>query len=388
MYGRTFKNRADQIGCKPIGSASIGAGNLRTGRVGALPITTQLIGIEQIKGEGIGTERRWPRPMALQKIGRALGFRVWTNVWGIGLSLVLFIGCDTLQTRQQIDEAKTPPELTEMGPPKPDKALLPPLQIPAAKVPKVGVILGPGGVRAYAHIGVLRSLQKAKIPMDSIVGLEWGAWVAAHYAVEAHPHQAEWSLLKLKEEDVVDKPGLFKAGLTPRSLRKLDGFLNSSFPMSDIGKMKVPFACPVVNPEQNKVAWQHAGDIREALRQCLAYPPIFSGVNPGRYAGAGELAAAAQYLRAQGMDLVIYVDVLGGAGALPSAMKKQDSVLALLYYELAQNLRLARTSVNEVIPVAVTAGDILSFQQRREMIKQGAQSAEQAVQKLSSKYGF
>src|SRR5689334_6496276 len=42
---------------------------------------------------------------------------------------------------------------------------------------KVAVILGPGGAKALAHVGVLRALQEQRIPIGKVIGLEWGALI-------------------------------------------------------------------------------------------------------------------------------------------------------------------------------------------------------------------
>src|SRR5680860_415852 len=48
---------------------------------------------------------------------------------------------------------------------------------------RLGVVLGGGGVRALAHIGVLRALELARLPPDVVVGVSMGAAVATTYAV-------------------------------------------------------------------------------------------------------------------------------------------------------------------------------------------------------------
>src|SRR5580658_9748240 len=47
------------------------------------------------------------------------------------------------------------------------------------EIPNVAVVLGPGGNKAIAHAGVIKALQENRIPIARIVGVEWGALVAA-----------------------------------------------------------------------------------------------------------------------------------------------------------------------------------------------------------------
>lgn len=49
--------------------------------------------------------------------------------------------------------------------------------------PKIGLALGCGGTRGYAHIGVIKVLERNKIPIDFIVGSSVGAVIGSHYAL-------------------------------------------------------------------------------------------------------------------------------------------------------------------------------------------------------------
>ena len=55
---------------------------------------------------------------------------------------------------------------------------------PVRSEKKVAIILGPGGVKTFAHTGVLQSLKKAGIPIDYVIGVEWGTLIAGLYAVK------------------------------------------------------------------------------------------------------------------------------------------------------------------------------------------------------------
>ena len=95
----------------------------------------------------------------------------------------------------------SPPEPLETHSPSPK----PPL--------KVGMILGPGSSRSLAHIGVIRELVKAQIPIDSIVGIEWGALVGAMFANNGQVHDIEWKIYKLQRKDFLVKKTYFSPNL-------------------------------------------------------------------------------------------------------------------------------------------------------------------------------
>ena len=102
-------------------------------------------------------------------------------------------------------------EPTESGDTQDLEAGSTPLQKPELKV---GVILGPGGVRSFAHTGVLRELLQ-EIPIHSVVGIEWGALIGAMFATHGQVHKVEWELYKLEKNDFFVKKGLFGSKQEP-----------------------------------------------------------------------------------------------------------------------------------------------------------------------------
>jgi predicted acylesterase/phospholipase RssA len=316
--------------------------------------------------------------------------------WATMTSLVLGASaCQTMKTRDQLaregeSDENIPSQVREMGPPRPGTPPASPLAIAVSrkKAPKVGLILGPGGAKAFAHVGVLTSLQKAKVPVESIVGLEWGAWVAAYYAQAGHPQDAEWSLSKLKSEDLPEEKGLFNTRLSPLNIDSLEKFLNSTFHVTDLTKVKIPMACPIVSAKSGRVTWIAKGDIRNAMRQCLVYPPLFLSGDSEYFAGAGEIKAAAQYLRNQGMELIIFVNVLSENPALPSKVVKDDPVLALHYHTLSRLLADPAGPVDEVITIPTATAHILDIEKRRALVQEGLKRGTMAAQRMANKYGF
>ncbi|MEJ2256141.1 MAG: patatin-like phospholipase family protein, partial [Woeseiaceae bacterium] len=57
-----------------------------------------------------------------------------------------------------------------------------PAEVAVAERPRVGLVLGGGGARGAAHIGVLRELERLRVPIDAIAGTSMGAIVGGLYA--------------------------------------------------------------------------------------------------------------------------------------------------------------------------------------------------------------
>jgi hypothetical protein len=93
--------------------------------------------------------------------------------------------------------------------------------------PRLALILGPGGLRAYAHAGFVQELAKARIPISFMVGVEMGAVPAALYAYKGQPFDPEWQMMKFKEEDLIKSSLLSRAGA--QKVESLAGALARDF---------------------------------------------------------------------------------------------------------------------------------------------------------------
>src|SRR5690606_6316175 len=130
----------------------------------------------------------------------------------------------------------TPPEIDQIEEDYPDQGTpISPAPGPAPVAKKVAVILGPGGAKAFAHVGVLKALQQNRIPIDKVVGLEWGALVGALFASKGQVHDLEWKLYKMEQHNLPYSKGLFNSkGPGEQTAKVMDKFIQESFGREDI----------------------------------------------------------------------------------------------------------------------------------------------------------
>jgi predicted acylesterase/phospholipase RssA len=255
------------------------------------------------------------------------------------------------------------------------------------EIPRVGVILGPGGLKAYAHIGVLREFHRSRIPIHAIVGLEWGALMAATYAEKAQPNDVEWKGFRLRESDVADRRDLEKH--KPKSPADLDSYLSLAFPSGGIEKMKIPFACPSIQSrlKQNALSWQSRGSVKEAVSRCMPFPPLMR--EAGSMAAPLAIAESAQWLRQQGATLIVLVNVLGSGEALHPDVASADHAASVLWSEVRRAHASARSpTVNWILSVNTSGQKLEDFAARRASVEAGARAAGDLTRKLSQQYGF
>jgi NTE family protein len=250
----------------------------------------------------------------------------------------------------------------------------------------VGLILGGGGLKAYAHVGVLRQLQAAKIPVHSVVGLEWGSLIGALYAVKGLPNDGEWQGMKIKSDDL---PGASLLGGRRRGdVASLDAFMASTFGDQEIERMRIDFACPTQQISGDRVVWQSRGNLRASLLRCLPYPPIF-GDHQGFTAAPLALLEAAQWLRAKGAQVIVLVNPLGSADHLTDREARDLWTDSLLWSEVRRQVQRANQfGVQHVLNIPTSGASILNADSRRSWIEAGSRSGSDFAKSLARQYGF
>lgn len=273
-------------------------------------------------------------------------------------------------------------------PPTPPQPTTPPPPTFLNKeLPKVGLILGPGGMKSYAHIGVLKELARARVPIHAVAGLEWGAVIGALYASQGQVNDAEWKAFKLKETDLPDQGGGFLSSRgKPESVTSLNEFLDTAFGNSTIERGRVEFGCPAYWSKQDRFGWMNKGQVREAMRACLPYPPFYTD-NGGVYASPFSVDEAAAYLRSRGANLIILVNVLAQGEILPA--KLEDSNSRLLWSEIRRELMRAKSpNVHFVINVNTSGHPVTDYNGRRALMESGVKASADVVNKMVNQYGF
>lgn len=247
--------------------------------------------------------------------------------------------------------------------------------------PKIGLILGPGAMRGFAHVGVVQEFAKSKLPIQSVVGIEMGALVAAIYANKGLPYDVEWQMMKLKESDLVQK-GLL-SGQKAGDVQSTEEFLNTALSSSRAENSKVSFACPAFHMGKSQAYMMNRGVFSEMLRFCLAFPPLFKPYQQN-VSGVLDLKAAVDYVRSKGATYVIYVDLL----SRPIPIKGAEVETQILWSLMEEALSRPEKGIDYVVRVPLQDFDLMDFNRRREVIQLGQKAALEAYQQISKKMGF
>lgn len=176
--------------------------------------------------------------------------------------------------------------------------------------PRVGLALGSGSARGWAHIGVIRALEEAGIRPEFVCGTSIGALVGAAYAAGELERLENW-VLGLEIGEVV---GLADVSLTAGLLKgeRLMQFFRSNFTDWPLEQLRIPFAAVATSLQTGAEVWLRSGSTQEAVRASIALPGIFTPVRrEGSLLVDGGLAnpIPVSLARAMGADIVIAVDL-------------------------------------------------------------------------------
>ena len=209
--------------------------------------------------------------------------------------------------------------------------------------PRVGLVLGGGGARGFAHVAVLRELERLKVPVDCIAGTSMGAIVGGLYAsgmdadaLEREMRALDWaavfrdrtdrpdrSFRRKRDDDLAllpAKPGIGNSGIKlpagvlsgERVMLLLERLTQPVGFSRDFDQLPIPFRAVATDLNTGQAVVIGGGNLAQAMRASLSIPGAFKPVVIGeRVLVDGGLAnqLPVDVVRAMGADIVIAVDV-------------------------------------------------------------------------------
>jgi NTE family protein len=180
----------------------------------------------------------------------------------------------------------------------------------ANRRPLIGLALGSGSARGWAHIGVIHVLERAGISADIVCGTSIGALVGAAYAAGEIERFDAWARA-LKWQAVVGMLDLRMGGGLIEGTRLVQ-FFRSRFDDQGIEKLPKAFGCVATELGNGREIWLRDGPVIDAVRASIALPGLFTpSQRDGRLLVDGGLVnpVPVSLCRAMGADIVIAVDL-------------------------------------------------------------------------------
>lgn len=145
------------------------------------------------------------------------------------------------------------------------------------KPKKISLVLGSGGARGLAHIGIIRWLEEHNYQISAISGSSIGALMGGIYAAGKLNEFEAW-LRTLTKSDILslldiawDRSGLIKGD-------KLNSVLSDLIGNPKIEALSIPFTAVATDIDNEKEIWLQQGDLLEAMRASYSLPMIFTPV--------------------------------------------------------------------------------------------------------------
>ncbi len=288
-----------------------------------------------------------------------------------------------------------------------------------AQRPKVGLVLSGGGARGLAHVGVLKVLERERIPVDVIAGTSMGAIVGGLYAsglsaleVEREVQRLDWDNVfasrverrelsqRRKEQDFEVSPLLevglgrdgLKAPLGSLSSRVLEAHLRrltlSASQVRHFDQLPTPFRAVATDMESGQAVILSEGDLATALRSSMSVPGIFAPLEVnGRILGDGGLVnnTPVDVARAMGAQRLIVVNIgtpLAGRETLSTLTGMTAQMINILTEQNVQQSLRSLTPQDVLIAPTLEGLSSADFDRAREFMDQGEVQAEAMVLRM------
>jgi NTE family protein len=299
-------------------------------------------------------------------------------------------------------------------------------QAAAGERPRIGLALSGGGGGGGAHLGVLRELERLRIPVDYIAGTSMGAVVGGLYAAGLSPAEIERAIedidwvdifedeaprserrFRRKQDDrlflLKQRPGVKErereVNLVPALIQgqKLDLALRRlTLPVAqvaDFDDLRIPFRAVATDVVTGRPAILGSGDLAGAIRASMAIPAVFAPVQIGDQLlvdGGIAMNLPVAAVRGMGADIVIAVDISGprrGKEDITNVLQMLDQIASLVTWRNTEE-QLATLSGRDVLIVPplgdkVLAGDFDKLLEAVAIGVQGAKAEGPALARLS-----
>jgi NTE family protein len=153
-----------------------------------------------------------------------------------------------------------------------------PPPLPQRPPPRVAVVLGSGGTRSLAEIGVLKVLERHHIPVDLIVGTSSGSIVGVIYADRANTFSLQRTLINAQRSDLIDISALH-ALQGPITGNALQNFILTHVRAMDFRQLKIRFVAVATDLITGATVPLASGPLAPAINASSAIPPYFHPVN-------------------------------------------------------------------------------------------------------------
>lgn len=262
------------------------------------------------------------------------------------------------------------------------------VETPPARPLKIGLALGGGAARGFAHIGVIKMLEAHGIKPDLVVGTSAGSLVGALYAAGNSGFALHKLALEMDEAAISDwSVSFFAKSAGMLKGEAIQGYVNTSVKRRPIEKLPIPFGAVATDLNSGMPVLFRRGNLGQAVRASSAVPGLFQAVKIGErsYVDGGLASPVpARFAREMGADFVIAVDI----SSRPESQSAETTMDILLqtFSIMGQSLnRYELQHADVVIRPALGTMKGNDFAGRNAAILEGEQAAASQIQEIKQK---
>jgi len=290
--------------------------------------------------------------------------------------------------------------------------------INAGERPKIGLVLGGGGARGAAHVGVIRILEENNVPVDYIVGTSMGSIVGGLYAAGYSPDEMDdlfkkidWvnmfsdrpkeNMLTFRNKQDFQKLAALEMGVKdgkiqfPRGMvagQKLEFMLSKltihTINLDNYDKLRIPFRAVATDAETGKAVIFKNGNLAQAIRASMSVPGAFPPVKyEDKLLIDGFLAynVPVEIVKEMGADIVIAVDVgtdLAKKEELNSFLDLANQMVSILSQQNVNKSLSLLTDKDLLIKPDLGTMSSADFANTPDAVSKGEKTARNMVDKI------
>ncbi len=287
--------------------------------------------------------------------------------------------------------------------------------------PRIGLVLSGGGARGLAHVGVLQALERARVPVDVVVGTSMGAIIGGLYASGMRADAIERELKAVRWDQVfasrVDRQALsqrrkeqdfelstaIELGFRDGQLRLPQAAISGSglelllrrytLPVRAVehfDALPIPFRAVATDMETGAAVELASGDLAQALRSSMSVPGVFAPIErDGRILGDGGLVdnLPVALARRLGAQVIIAVNVgtpIGGRETLDSVVGLTAQMINILTEQNVQRSLALLQDGDVLISPALGTLSSADFNRVADFIALGRAAAQAQAPRLAT----
>jgi NTE family protein len=254
--------------------------------------------------------------------------------------------------------------------------------------PKVALVLGGGSAKGFAHVGVIRALEKEKIPIHMIVGTSVGSLIGGIYASNPDSFQLEWAAFKIVRGDILDY-SIVASKMGPVQGLRLEAFVEQNAKVKLVEATKIPFYPVATDLNTGETVTLEKGSLAKAIRASSAIPGIFVPVTFGNRTlvdGGITSNIACEVARAKGANVIIAVNLQKDVrdGDITSVI---DVIAQSISIMMHVNSKTKLANADIILEPDTKGISMFDFSQKKVLMEEGIKAAEKAMPRIKALTG-